>query len=76
MTTLNARATEAWNATEAESEFGFESDEDAFEDGWEKGFQAAADDMQGILRILRAGAITSERQNAYDRAIETVEGLT
>lgn len=76
MTTLNARAHEAWIAVEAESEFGFEGDDEAFEEGWERGFKAATGDMSGLLRILRAGAITSERQNAYDRAIEAVEGLS
>lgn len=75
MTTLNARASQAWREAEAESDFGFEGDDEAFEAGWEKGFQSAKTDMQGLLRILRAGAITAERQNAYDRAIEAVEGL-
>jgi hypothetical protein len=75
MTTLNARAHQAWHEAEAESEFGFEGDDEAFEAGWEKGFQSATSDMLGLLRILRAGAITSERKNAYDVAIRTVEEL-
>lgn len=42
MTTLNARANQAWILVEAESEFGFESDSDAFEEGWETGYKTAA----------------------------------
>jgi hypothetical protein len=76
MTTLNARANQAWREAEAESEFGFEGDDEAFEAGWEKGFQSAAADMLQRLRALRADAITAERQNAYDRAIEAVEALS
>ena len=76
MTTLSARAHDAWIAVEAESEFGFEGDDDAFEEGFETGFRAAAADMLQRLRALRADAITFERQNAYDRAIEAVEALS
>ena len=81
MTTLNARANQAWRDMEAELEQddcvpNFVSEQDAWEDGWETGHKAAAEDMAGLLRILRAGAITSERQNAYDSAIEAVEGLS
>ena len=76
MTTLNARANQAWHEAEAESEFGFEGDDEAFEAGWEKGYQASAADMLQRLRALRADAITFERQNAYDRAIEAVEALS
>jgi hypothetical protein len=84
VTTLNARANNAYNELIDEYERanpdhqwpGFDDEVHAFEEGWEKGFQAATEDMSGLLRILRAGAITSERQNAYDRAIEAVEGLS
>ena len=76
MTTLNARAHEAWILVEADSEFGFEGDDEAFEEGWETGYKAATADMLQHIRALRAGAITAERQNAYDRAIEAVEALS
>lgn len=84
MTTLNAKANNAFHEliTEYEREHpgqvwaGFDHERDAFEEGWANGFGAAADEMLARLQILRAGAITSERQNAYDRAIEAVQGLT
>ena len=84
MTTLNARANTAYYALIAGYERenpdhlwpGFDDDRHAFEEGWEKGYQARGVDVLNVLRGLRAEAITSERQNAYDRAIEQVEGLS
>ena len=81
MTTLNARASQAYEAMEAElaqddCAVWFTSERDAFEDGWETGYKAAGADMLQRLRALRADAITFERQNAYDRAIEAAEGLS
>jgi len=84
MTTLNAKANNAFHELIAEYEranpdqvwAGFDHERDAFEEGWENGFGAATAEMLQLLRALRAGAITAERQNAYDRAIEAVEGLS
>ena len=84
MTTLNAKANNAYR--ELRSEYvrehpdglwpGYSHERDAFEDGWETGYKAAAAEMLQHLRALRADAITAERQNAYDRAIEAVQGLS
>lgn len=81
MTTLNARASQAYEALEAElaqddCAVWFTSERDAFEDGWANGYKAASTAMLQRLRALRADAITFERQNAYDRAIEAVEAVS
>jgi len=43
---------------------------------YSQGVHYAKSVMLQRLRNLRAEAITFERQNAYDRAIEAVEGLS
>lgn len=63
MTTLNARASEAWNLVEAESEFGFESDEDAFVEGWEIGYRTRDAEATASAMIDRA---------AVDKALRKV----
>ena len=72
MTTLNARANQAYRDMEAELERddcvpNFVSEQDAYEEGWESGYATAAQEMLQWLRGKRAEAITSERQGAYDR---------
>ena len=42
---------------------------------WAAGFNAAKQAINGGLRTLRSEAITSERQSAYDRALEAVEEM-
>ena len=84
MTTLNAKANNAYHELIAEYEkehpdsvwLGFSHQRDAYEQGWEDGHEAATTAMLQRLRALRADAITAERQNAYDRAIEAAQGLS
>lgn len=55
MTTLNARAQEAWRLVEAKSEFGFEADEEAFVEGWETGYKTARAELaEEIAALLEA----------------------
>ena len=80
MTTLNATANQAWHDLGNDADYldstPFNHQQHAFEEGWETGYKAATVDMLQHIRALRAGAITAERQNAYDRAIEAVQGLS
>lgn len=52
MTTLNARANQAYHALVEEAGedwMGFDHQRDAFEEGWETGYKAAAEDIAKAL---------------------------
>lgn len=77
MSTLNARANQAWHeAVDGTTEEPYDGiPRDAFEDGWEIGYSAARGDVMGAVEWLRARANdeavgTADTRWAYKRAAD------
>lgn len=53
MTTLNARANQAWHeATDGGTDPAFDRQQDAFEEGWETGYKTAAEEIAKALEAI------------------------